>query len=181
MTVKSKTDLDSEISTNLANNVSGDISPADVRGAVQNVLDSVHGVYGQMYVVGGSSAQSLIDTDSKITGLTTSGLSNGVTLDPTTDDDITVGTAGVYLVIGKLMGTGVAAKTFSFYVAKNGTVDNGSKDAYTCTGTETFTVACVGLISCAANDLITLMGNSGEAGGNNYTLVDGSLTVHRIA
>lgn len=49
MTEKTRTALQSQANTDLADNTTGDITPADVRGMVSDILDSM-----QIYVTDGS-------------------------------------------------------------------------------------------------------------------------------
>lgn len=180
MTIKTKAALAAQFAADIADNTSRDVTPADVRGAVTDLLDSVHGVYGALYAVGVSAAQSLNTSLAKLTGFAADGLSNGTTPAHATDI-ITVGTAGVYMVFCQLQGAGEAATEYTFAVTKNTTPETSIRTKHITTGTETFTIALTGLVSCAASDTLSIYAQSDEAGGADYTLNNGQMVIYRIA
>lgn len=180
MTIKSKSALETQIATDVADNNERNINALKVRTVLDDILDSVHGVYGALYVAGGSSAQDVADTLELLTGWAADGLSNGTT-SAHASDTITVGTAGVYAVWCQLQGVGEATTDYLFAVTKNTTPETNIRAGYTSTGTETFTVALTGLLSCAASDTISIYVMTDNSGGADYTLVNGQLVVYRVA
>lgn len=161
----------------LADNSAGDISAQDVR----DVLISVHGVYGDLRVEGGATAQTGIGTSqTKMTGWDTDGESAGTTLDSTTDDDIAVGTAGVYRIAFHITLDGSASEVFTFEIAKGG-VGTGIKcEAEINSTPDQATASCEGFVSCAASDLITVLVNAGAAS-KEITPIEAQLVVQRVA
>ena len=178
MTIKSKSALDTQLTTNLANNSTGSITPALLRQVVQDLQDTVLGVYGAISVAGGSAAQGLTTSYAKLTGFAANGLSSGMTPDHT-NDQITVLTAGDVEVEINLQGSGSGAGTFTFAPGLNGTESSVYQGAHTCTGTETWSVKVLALITCAANDIITVRGKASAS--LNFTPANAQLVVRRVS
>lgn len=181
MTIQSKSDLSSLISTNLGDNTAFDITPAELRAVLNNILDSLHGVYGGLYVAGGSTAQTLTTTPEKMTGWTTAFGENGITGDPTTDDDLTVGTAGTYWVEAHFSFTGVANVAYTMQLRKNGSAVAGVLCSHEPGDTAVKHMSFAGLVVCAATDVLTVYGESDEATDQNFTMFDCQLLARRIA
>lgn len=96
----------------LADNVTGDISPQDVR----DMLVSLFGVYGSIYVKDAVAGQVPGVTPVKLLAFTTNGLSNGLTPDHT-NDRLTVPdaqSAGDYIVFFQCAFSGTNNATFQF-------------------------------------------------------------------
>lgn len=160
-----------------ADNTAGAISPQDAR----DMIVSVHGVYGDLRVEGGAVAQTGIGTTPvKMTGWDTDGLSSGTTLDSTTDDDITVGTSGVYRVSFHISFDGSASEVFEFEIAKGGTGTGIKCRAETNATPDQVVASCEGLVSCAASDEITVLVNAGAAS-KQITPIEAQLVVQRVA
>lgn len=162
----------------LADNSSGDISAQDVR----DVVVSLHGVYGEMYVTGGASAQSLDTTPAQLTGFAANGNSSGTTPDHT-NDQITVGTDGVYLVHGQFSAIGETGTTYELELRSNGSLVPGIRCKFTASMTvgDHVSASFIGLVTLAADDVLSVYGESDDAGGANLTLVEAQLVVHRVA
>ena len=82
------------LETELADNTAKDISPLRLR----NFLESALGCYGAMHIDGGSTAEVLTASATKITGWLTAGLAKNTTPDPTTNDELTLSVDGIWLV-----------------------------------------------------------------------------------
>lgn len=164
--------------TLLVDNVSGDISAQDMR----DVLVSVHGVYGQIYVTGGAAAQSLTTTPAKLSGFTANGLGVGATPDHT-NDQITVGTDGVYLVMGQFSAISETGTTYILKLRNNAVAVDQATAKFTGSMTvgDVISASFVGLANLSANDVLTVYGESDDAGGANLTLVEAQLVAHRLA
>lgn len=178
MTIKSKSALDTQLTTNLANNSTGAITPALLRQVIQDLQDTVLGVYGAIYLAGGSTAQGLTTSYAKLTGFAADGLASGTT-PAHASDQITILTAGDVEVVINLQGAGSGAGTFTFAPALNGTASTTYQAAHTCTGTEPWNVQVFALITCAASDIITVMGKASSS--LNYTPANAQLLVRRVS
>lgn len=175
-TIRKKAD----ILTLLADNTSQLISPQDLRDAVV----SMWGVYGFMYVADGSSSQTVNIAAAKLTLWASNGASNGLTVDATTDDDITVdaGSDGVFVVWGQFSFTGTASKVFQFHARKNG----GEVSGLGCrvmldgSGNEAH-CGFVGLVSgVVATDVFTVYVEC-DTDSSSMTLKDGQFGLLRIS
>ena len=160
----------------LADNVTGDISPQDMR----DLLVSVLGGYGSIFVHGGSTAQTGIkSTPVKLTGFYTNGISSGTTPDHTTDD-ITISVAGDYLVSGALSFIGSSNSTFDIDIYINSTTTNYGFERKLGTGTDVGSGPLQGLITCAANDKISVFVSSPD-GGTSITPTQGALIATKVS
>jgi hypothetical protein len=178
MTAKSRTDINTELTTNFADNTNGDITASDFRTFATNVLDSVAGCYGALYVSGGSTAQSLTDTPAKVTGFAVDGVSDNTT-PAHADDQITVDIAGVYLIQLSITGTGTSTDNYIFTPAVDGTaVANVSCGI---TGSAQASTSCVCLVSLSASEVVTVLGESNQGGGSNFTVQHAQLVITRVA
>lgn len=181
MTAKSKATLSSDNTTNLADNTSGDISAADVRTALTDLRDSTLGGYGSLLVYGGASAQSLTTTPAKLTAWAANGAVSDSTTPSNSSDQITVDVAGDYWIHFNLCGTGTSTDYYIFRPAVNGTAVSNVGVRFTNSGTGQFTVACDCIVTLAAADIVTVYGESNQAGGSNYTAVYGQFIVRRVS
>lgn len=160
----------------LADNTAGDISPQDLRDAIVSQLLPI---YGEMRVEAGVTAQgSLSSTPAKMTGWNTSGLSNGCTVDPTTDDDIEVLTAGVVYVEAHISFTGTASETFTFEIYKNGAQTGIAGIVPTNATPDAVQVSLAGRVTCAANDLFTIYVST--VGAASMTPTEAQFNVTRV-
>lgn len=161
-----------------ADNTSGDISAQDAR----DMIVSVHGVYGMLYVAAGAAAQSLTTTAAKLTGFAANGPNAGTTPDHA-NDQLTVGTAGVYLIHGQFSAIGETGTEYTLTLRKNGAAVTEIATGFTASLVVGDVHSCsfCGLLSCAANDVLTVYGESNDAGGADLTLQNAQLTVYRVA
>lgn len=171
-TIRARADL----LTLLANNTIGAIGAQDMR----DVVVSLHGVYGMIYVDDGSTDQTGIGTALvKLTGFANNGIAVGTTPDHT-NDQITVGTAGVYLVGLQASFSGSILAEFKAYIYKN--MANTGFGFHRKLGTlgDVGSASVAALVALAANDTVSVYVASD---GTNKTLrlVDGQLIVYRIA
>jgi hypothetical protein len=162
----------------LGDNTTEDISPQDMR----DVLVTLHGVYGDLLITAGAAAQgSISTTPAKVTGWDTDGLSAGTTPDHATDNDISVGSDGVYDVRFSLsVSAATASALFRLEVYKNGVATGIAAEIVTNATPDRFVVAGGGLLSCSANDNIELYVVS-DGAARTMTPTEGQLVVHRIA
>lgn len=180
MTIKSSADLTTELTTYFPDNTDYDITAAEFRTLIQDILDSLHGIYGGLYVAAGATPQSLTTTPAQLTGWAGTLSAHGTT-PSASSDNITVGTAGIYKVDGHFTCTGVAAITYKLTLCKNGSAVTGIETQAKPAGTDLFTFSFTSLVSCAASDVLTVYGESDDAGGQNLTMVDCQLVVLGVA
>lgn len=171
-TIRSK----SAILALLPDNTAGDISPQDLRDAIV----TVHGVYGQVYVHDGASAQSLTTTAAKLTGFAANGVGSAGTTPDHTNDQITVGTDGVYLVWWTASFTAQNTHVYQFHIRVDGTEQVASGGQITGTGGSQ-TTSTVTLLSLTASQVLTVYGESDQGGGSNWTPVHMQLMTYRVA
>jgi hypothetical protein len=180
MTIKSKTDLTTEFTTNLADNTTGDISPSDVRTAFTDLMDSTLGVYGGLYTADGVTAQSLDTTPALFTGWAGEVAGLGVT-PSAASNSITVGTAGVYLVCAQMSGEGAAGQEFQFHIRLDGAEVTGAGARLKQTNAgDKYSLSIFSPVACTASQVLTIYGESDAGGGANYTLADGQFFARRI-
>jgi hypothetical protein len=161
--------------TLFADNTSGDISPQDLR----DFLVSVFGGYGSIYVNGGSTAQTGISgTPAKMTGFAVNGISSGTTPDHTSDN-ITIITAGDYLINASVSFVGSSSDVFQVEIYNNTTGTGYAFNRFISAGGDTGSASCNALITCAASDEISLYISS-STGGTSFTPQEASLIVTRV-
>jgi hypothetical protein len=171
MTIKTHT----ELTALFANNITGDISPADLR----DFLDSVLGVYGSINITGGSTGQVLASgVPELMTEWTHDGVANGVTPAFGTDN-ITVDNAGVYEVSFACSFEGVTGAIFQFYLRKNGSLASPSIGVHRKTGnTDVGACGFTGHLTLAAADILTIWV---ESDGNGTPVwIESNCAVKRI-
>jgi len=161
----------------LPDNTSGEISPQDLR----DFLVSIWGVYGALSVYNNGSAQSLNTTPAKITAFSINGGGAGTTASESSDQ-ITIDTDGVFLVHFTATISAMTANTlYSYHIAKNGTRVSGASAAVNVQSTnDVANVAITYVVSCAATDIITILGESDNGSGVNQTVKHAQLVVHRL-
>lgn len=164
------------ILTDWADNTTGDITPQ--RG--RDMIVSLHGVFGDMRVETGVTAQgSLTSTPAKMTGWTTDGVAVGTTPDSTTNKRIVVGTAGTYWVEFHISFTGTASETFTFEIYKDG-VATGIAGIIDANATpDAMHVTAGGHVVMAATNYFEVFVNVATAG--SITPTEAQLCCHRRA
>lgn len=178
MSYKTIADIKTDITSNITTG-SNATRAADVRSILTDILDSLS-IYGALYTVGGATAQSLTDTLAKLTSWAVDGSAANITPDHT-DDSLTIPTTGVYEVRAVLHGFGVATTTYTAQIAVNGVADANLLDDYLTTGTERFYLIIAGMVTVStANHKISVQMKSSNAGGADYTLVNGSLIARKV-
>ena len=165
----------STLLTLLADNVNGDISAQDVR----DMLVSLHGVYGAIYVTGGVTEQTGISgTPVKITGFAADGISSGTT-PAHANDQITVGVAGDYKISAQLSFSGSASKTFLFEIRVDDITTVYTFERKLGAGGDIGSGSMVGLLTLAANAVVSVYVSSSD-GGTSITIGDGQLIVEKV-
>lgn len=170
-TSKSKADL----ITQLADNITGNISPEDVR----DIVASLYGSFGELRTIEGSATQAITGTPAKATGFTSNGLSVGCVVDHTTDD-ITVDVDGVYDI--RLEGSFAGSSNDILYL---GIYVNGSDgglpyiDTAISTGGDVQSGATGGFLDLSAGDVLTVYVWS-DTGGTEFIPHQLSLRAKRI-
>ena len=160
----------------LADNTAGDISTQDVR----DMLVSVFGVYGSIYLKDGSTAQTSIGTTpAKMTGFAADGVSAGTTPDHT-NDQITVGTDGVYAIFFQNSFSGTVSADFTFFIRIGGAESIYGVRRKLGTGGDVGSVSMLGLLSLSASDVITVYVEA-VSDGREMTPIQAQLLVIKIA
>lgn len=137
--------------------------------------------YGTMSVQGNASAEATTDATPRPIALwDTDGLASNMTVDSTTDNDITAGLGGKYLVNLDVSFSGTASKTFAVEIYKNGAATGFSLIRKLGTGGDVGSASCHGMVTLAAGDTLTTYQSSTD-GGTAFTLVDGQLTAYRVS
>ncbi len=163
----------------LADNVSGDISPQDVR----DMLVSIFGVWSAIYVADGAIAQTGITTTPvKISGFTTNIAGSGDITPNHTDDSLEIGTNGDYLCLAHISFSGSNNQAFEIHVA----VDNvetpfGAHRKLAAGGDEGSAFIIAPLDSLSAAEKLTLQINTTPSGVAEITSIDMQLFVIKIS
>jgi hypothetical protein len=161
----------------LADNTTGDISPQDVR----DMLVTVHGVYGGIYIQDGSTPQTGIDTTpTKMTGWATNTASAGTTPDQA-NNQITVGTDGVYLIWASVGFSGSVNTTFQGHLRVNDIESWAGFHRKLSAGGDVGSVSFVSLLVLSADDVLSIYIESDAGGGASMTPTDAQLIVYRVA
>ena len=166
-----------ELLTLLADNVTGDISPQDMR----DVLVTVHGVYGGLYKSGPPVLQPVITPPQKLLNWTSIFPEAGVNAS-IGSSDITVNTDGIYKVEASFSFTGdLATENWLFELAVNGTpVGPACEERLDGFGIPMAACSFSGLITASAADKLSIEVSPGT-GGSGIGLTYAQFLVHRVA
>lgn len=139
---------------------------------------TVDSYFGEIYVTGGASAQTLSTTPTKLTAFAADGaVSVGITLN-NSDDSITVDVRGTYFIVADLNITGDTGNTYFFELRKNGTLIPGTKSKVTLDhASQNVHLAIQSVQELNAADVITVYVYSGS-GTPNVTVEEGRLSLH---
>lgn len=161
----------------LPDNMTEDISPQDLR----DVVVSLHGVYGEMSIQAGASAQGSISTTPAIvTGWNTNGLSDGTTPDHTTNG-ITITEAGIFVVDFSISLSALTASAlFAFEIYKGAVAQGQVAEIMSNATPDRACVAGGGIVSCSAADVLSLYVYSNGAA-RTMTPTEGQFRVRRIS
>lgn len=144
----------------LATNGIGGISAQDHR----DTYISAFGGYGVMYTHEGSTAQNSINgTPAVVTGFAIDGLSDGFTVDSTTNNRITVDVDCVVHVNFQISFQGTSNNEAQFHIFKNGADTNYQVNRKLGTGTDTGSCSCFGLVSMSAAEYIDVRVSSPDS------------------
>lgn len=138
-------------------------------------------MYGEIYVKDGSTAQENIDTTAvKLTGFASDGLSDGVTAS-NSDDSLTCIIAGKYQATFTASFTSTASTKWTFAFAVDGTIGNFQTIAETNATPDAVNVSLSGILSLAANEVVTVYVKSDDGGGTaDITITDAQLSMVSI-
>jgi hypothetical protein len=167
----------SDLQTILADNVTGEISPQDLRDFLVTVL----GNQGGIYCAAGAVAQgSISTTPAKVTGFNTNAAAHGVTPDHT-DDSIQVNTDGDYQVFFQCSFSGSANETFTFHARVNGVEKWPACVRKLGAGGDVGSCAFTGVLDgLSAGDKVTVYVEA-SAGGKSITPVEMQLIVKQAS
>ena len=137
------------------------------------------GIYGVMSVQTGVTGEATVDgTPRKIAAFNTNGVSNGVTVD-NTSDDITCTTTGTYLINASVSFSGSNSATYDIELYKNAAATGFAFQRKLGTGGDVGNSTITGIVNCAADtDTFSLYQSSD---GSAMTVTEAQLTVHRIS
>lgn len=145
-----------------------------------NVSMSTFTHRGTLYVTGNTTAETTVDaTPRKIAALDTKGVESGLTVD-TANNQITIATAGDYLVTASVSFSGTASKTFNVQIYKNTSTTNMVLERKLGAGGDVGNSHVNGVLTLAASDDISLYQSSTD-GGTAMTISDSQLTVIRLS
>jgi len=156
-----------------ADNITGDISPQDLR----DFLDSQR-VYGSIVFEGNAVTQTLVlNTPEKLTEWTGDGISNGVT-PAFASDEITIDNAGIYQVNFQASFQGLSTKIQEFVLRKDAVATAVGCRRYT-SATDVGSCSFSCQISLAAAEVLSIWVES--TGSGDITVEEAQFTVYRIA
>ena len=162
-----------ELQTLFADNITGAISPQDLR----DFLDSIMGVYGSMVIQGGSTSQTFASGVPEVmTEWTADGLANGMT-PAYASDKMTVVHTGIYKIdfFCSFAGNNPIVNQFELRVDN---VATGMQFDRKTTSSDVGSGAFSGIISLTAGEELTIW-FTGD-GASNFTAQEAALTAHRI-
>jgi hypothetical protein len=157
-------------------------TPVSGKITIQGVLDLISSAegYGIMSVQAGVTGEATVDaTPRKIAAWNTDGLSQNMTVDSTTGNDITADIAGKYLVTLSLSFSGSANKTFRAEIYKNGGASGFASSRKLGGGGDEGTVDAFAILALAIGDTVSVFQSSTD-GGSAMTVTEGQLLAHRI-
>ena len=163
-----------ELTALFADNVTGDISPQDLR----DFLDSQR-VYGSIVIQGGSTAQAFTaDTPELMEEWTADGIAVGVTPAYATDK-ITIDNTGIYLVnfYCSFAGNNPVVNSFELRVDD---VATGMQFDRKTSSSDVGSGAFSGIISLTAAEVLTVW-FTGSGASSNFTAQEAALSVYRIS
>lgn len=139
--------------TLLADNATGNISAQDMR----DLLVSLFGAYGSIFVEGGVTAQSVGTNPAQLTAFATNGPASGFLVDHTADQ-IVVPADGIYDISACFSFTGDSTVAlYGFELRNNGLqVAGGLRTTTKVATTEVRSCSFSGLLECDANDILTV-------------------------
>lgn len=165
-----------ELLTLFADNTTGEISPQDLRDFVVSA-----GVYGSLYITGGSTAQTGIGTTAtKVTAFTASGDSANVTVS-VADDRITLDNEGVYQInfAGSFSGSQNTVFTFEFQVG-DVAITNAKAARKIGSGGDIGSTALTDFYTASAGDQLTVAVKADDTG-KQITMQEATLSVVRVS
>lgn len=159
----------------LADNISGQISPQDIR----DFLVSVLGVYGSIYVVDGAVPQVPGATPVKLTAFANNGIARGLTPDHTNDRlTVDANSAGDYLVVFQCAFSGTNNATFEFEAYVNSVASGYKVSRKLGVAGDVGSCSLIGLVTLADGDDVEIFVNGGP--GDSLTVEDAQLVLVRV-
>lgn len=177
----------------MANTKISDMTPATVPLAGDELVPLVQGggnvkatvfqvvaaTYGEIYVAGGVTAQTLTSANTfyKLTAFDTDGLSNGVTTDAA-NDSITIDTAGDYLIQFFITFSDANNKNFSFrcYNETTATAYANTVVKSHSQSSDPMFVAVSAFVHVAQNDVLSVQASCGTAA-TSITVSDANFAI----
>lgn len=165
--------------TLLADNVSGDISPQDIR----DMLVSLFGVWAAIYVADGAVAQTgITTTPTKITGFAVNVAGLGGMTPDHTDDSVEAPLDGDYLVLAQISYSGDNNQGYEIHVAVDGVeTPFGTHRKLGVNGDEGSATIIAPLTGIAAAEKFTLQINTAPSGTAEITPLDMVLLALKIS
>jgi hypothetical protein len=164
--------------TLLADNTSGNISPQDIR----DTLVSLFGVFGGLSLRSGSTPQSgVTTTPTAMTGFAANLPAIGTT-PAHASDNITLPTQGYYLLYLNVSFSGDNNTTWEFEIAEDAVGTGIAFERKIGVGGDVGDASCFGIIQTVADDqIISVLVNSDQAGGAEFTPTNAQLMAIKIA
>lgn len=166
----------------LADNVTGDISPQDMRDAIASLMG-----YGGIFLTSGGSGTingvgtgyALIDVFDTISAQSNTVNTGGVSAQLAPNYRLTVGSAGVYrIAFYASLSSSQANRLITIREHKNGNLDTLEVSRWV-SASDTGAVAFEGIESLNANDVIDMRVRI-NTGTTNLTFTAAALTLHRV-
>jgi hypothetical protein len=136
-------------------------------------------VYGIMSVQANVTGEATVDgTPRKVAAWNTDGLSNGMTADSTTGDDLTCDTAGTYIVTFNASFSGTNSSVVTLEIYKNGSATGFALTRTLNAAGAVGAAGINGIVNCAATDTIEVYQSST---GSALTVEEGQMSAYRIS
>ena len=159
-----------------ADNITGDISPQDLRDFVVTAL----GGYASIKTVEGSTAQTGIGTTPvKLTTWDTNGDANGLTPDQE-NGEITIDIDGVYFVNCNISFSGTSNVTFQLHLNVDDVERDEGLHRKISTGGDVGSAGFSSIVSLSANEVLSVY-IDGDGTSDSVTPVDAQFTANQIA
>jgi len=152
----------------------------DDTGAESQVSFEATRVYGIMSAQANATPESTVDaTPRKLAAWNTDGVSHLATVDSTTNDNITVNAAGIFLITANISFSGDASKTYLCEIYKNASPTGFRLERKLGAGGDIGSASVNGVVSAVATDAFSIYQWSSD-GGTTLLVTEAQLIIHGI-
>ena len=160
----------------LANSTAGMAKFDVLRDLIDSNLNRATAV---MSVQVGSTAESTVDaTPRKIAAWNVDGVAVNMTVDSTTDNDITADVGGTFIIMISVSFSGSSSKSYQLEIFKNGVATGFSADRKLGSGGDVGSISIHGVLTLVATDTVELYQSSTD-GGSAMTITEGQMVISR--